>query len=113
VSVITCIHDDYYHCDDKSRKCTVCSRQLSYPFICWDELGGALYICGPCCRRTKRGLMADIVHLSAIVELRAIDTSYHGHTLERTTLTALKDQALTQLAREHALMSEMSRLRRD
>jgi hypothetical protein len=108
VSVITCIHDDYYQCDDRHRKCTICGELLYYPFICWDE-EDALYICGPCCRKYKRGLMADLVQLSAIVELRSIDIAYQGHVLERTSLTDIKDRALLQLAKEHSTMRARAR----
>jgi hypothetical protein len=66
-------------------KCAICdTSHLAYPYLAWR----ALCICGPCCLEIKRGLTADIVHVAAIMELRAL--GYRDDTLERTTYESLR-----------------------
>jgi hypothetical protein len=58
-------------------KCSFCGECFGYPYLEWDDL----FICGPCCKRWKKGLMADLAHCAAVQELK--DIGYPGETLVR------------------------------
>jgi hypothetical protein len=91
MSVINTRHDYHSDCRD-SHKCSVCDDGLDYPFICWVGEGAGLYICGPCCRRIKDGLMADLIQLAATMDLRALKLS--AYTNDTVTLVRSSRQKL-------------------
>ena len=83
--------------------CTICSKKLGLPYVEWH--GTDLFICAPCCRTIKRGLMADMVQAAAIAELH--DLGYRGNTLVRTTRQQVEDDERKQIAAEQQIMTGM------
>lgn len=75
--------------------CIICTKKLSGPFVEW--LGTDLFICAPCCRTIKKGLMADMVHAVAIADLH--DLGYRGETLTRESIRAPSIHGLPATAR--------------
>ena len=61
--------------------CTICNKRLRLPYVEWQ--GTDLFICAPCCRTIRRGLMADMVQAAAIADLH--DLGYREQTLIRST----------------------------
>jgi hypothetical protein len=59
--------------------CTMCNSRLFPPFIVWRG-EASLYICGDCGQSYAQGLMADLIHLKAIKDLKRL---YPAFTLER------------------------------
>jgi hypothetical protein len=85
MNVITnCSHYMYNYY--KNNKCTFCNKPLSIPFIEWHSV----FICGPCCRTIKEGLTADLIHVAAIMDLRAV--GYWSETFARTSIKKLEDE---------------------
>jgi hypothetical protein len=73
----------------KNPTCWVCGERLYHPpFVTWTVHGNSggedMVICAGCCRNLRDGLMADLIHLLAIVDLRAVATHYNNFTLVRT-----------------------------
>jgi hypothetical protein len=74
-------------------KCSICAHTLfCYPFLAWRgrlpagatehlDLAGDTFICGKCCKSNKRGLVADLIQVTAIMELA--DVGYWDRTLTR------------------------------
>lgn len=75
--------------------CIICKEKLWGAFVEWH--GTDLFICAPCCRKIKNGLMADMVHAAAIADLR--DLGYHGQTLKRESIRAPSIHGLPATAR--------------
>src|SRR5690606_8467045 len=55
-------------------KCNMCGSSLSYPFLFWWGEKD-IFICGQCSAKCKEGLMADLVQIAAIMELRRVHSS--------------------------------------
>lgn len=89
-------------------ECIRCSNKLSgYPFLEW--IGTDLFLCAPCCleikngsitdiphhaaqdTRSRRGLLADVIHCAAIGELQAL--GYGDETLVRVTVAEVEQIA--------------------
>jgi hypothetical protein len=94
--VILHINDPMYARLTRDHKCVVCQGTLQPPFLEWNESSG-FCICRECCRTIKKGFMADLIQVSAIMELR--DLGYLGSTFERVDIDVLKK-------REALLMKE-------
>ena len=66
--------------------CTVCGdRQCHPPFVQWRTHADDLILCTDCCRNLHTGLVADMVQVVAIGDLRALSPHYHGQTLTRSS----------------------------
>jgi hypothetical protein len=63
--------------------CSICNGKLRPPFVMWMTCAEDLFFCSQCCRRIKNGLMADIIQVSAIAELNALDDHGGNATLVR------------------------------
>jgi hypothetical protein len=70
--------------------CFRCGGPCHYPFLHWDgkKPERSLFICSRCCHEIKSGLMADLVHLAAIVDLRRL--GYVKETLTRESLSTIE-----------------------
>lgn len=66
--------------------CTVCGEKLFPPFVEWHGRPG-FFMCAECCQSIKAGLMADIIQVAAIAEIRSLraGTYYTGVVLERVS----------------------------
>lgn len=51
--------------------CAMCNSRLHPPFIVWRG-EALLYICGDCGEHHAQGLMADLIHLKAIKDLKRL-----------------------------------------
>jgi hypothetical protein len=51
--------------------CTFCGGPLHAPFVEW-RANPPVYICKCCCMTLGNGIMADIIHVRAIAELRRL-----------------------------------------
>lgn len=72
-----------------SPRCAMCNGRLNPPFIVWRS-EALLYICGDCGETCAQGLMADLIHLKAIKDLKRL---YPAFTLERQVQARLQAQA--------------------
>jgi hypothetical protein len=89
--------------------CSVCGRKpLHYPFLWW--MGETdIYICSTCCTNIKAGLMADLIHITAIVAMQEVNPAYAQYTLRRMSLEDVKrdkervDRELDAIDREMGL----------
>ncbi len=52
-----------------SEKCTRCGDRLFPPYLAWTGKSD-FFLCGPCGERIKDGLIADLIQLSACVQLQ-------------------------------------------
>jgi hypothetical protein len=52
-----------------SEKCTHCGDGLFPPYLAWTGKSD-FFLCGPCGEQIKDGLIADLVHLAAVVQLQ-------------------------------------------
>ena len=50
-------------------KCTHCGDGLFPPYLAWTGKSD-FFLCGPCGERIKDGLIADLIQLSAVVQLQ-------------------------------------------
>ena len=65
--------------------CTVCGdKQYGPPFVQWTTHADDLILCAGCCRSLRTGLLADMVQVVAIGDIRALNPRYHTHTLTRS-----------------------------
>ena len=69
-------------------KCNVCGEKLWPPFIEWHG-DSDIFICGRCCSKINRGLMADLIQCAAISDLQKL---YGGFTLDRRSVKHLEDE---------------------
>ena len=89
MSVITSCKDAYF---PKGEKCTFCGdRQYHPPMVFWTGGDSEVIICGECCRGLAKGLVADMVHVVAILDLKRL--GYHGQTLVRESQQKVDDEA--------------------
>jgi hypothetical protein len=58
----------FAHGNKNAKLCTLCNGVLHYPFLEWES---KLFLCSRCCKKIKRGLTADLIHINAILDLRA------------------------------------------
>jgi hypothetical protein len=86
MTIVTNKHNDYFGW--LGHECCLCAdRVYRYPFLGWSN---QLIICAECCSVNKRGLIADLVHIAAIVELHKVDPEYNGQTLVRCNVSSLE-----------------------
>jgi hypothetical protein len=52
----------------KEAPCALCGGELKVPFVVYSH-GPAACFCSECCTTLRRGLMADMVQVAAIVEM--------------------------------------------
>ena len=64
--------------------CAVCQQPVQYPFLHWDTFN----ICGRCCQRIKRGFIADLIDVVAIMDLR--DSGYPYETFSREQIVTVE-----------------------
>jgi hypothetical protein len=88
MAVITSPSDEEFRGTEIEELCVACrNRPITYPYIFWSARGGDFVLCGECCHTLKRGLIADLIHASAIKDVMALG---HGHfTLEKKRLPAI------------------------
>ena len=68
------------------QKCSDCGGELFYPFMAWSGEPG-IFLCSKCCLGAKDGLIADLIHFAAVVQMR----EYHAHdTLVRRSRRSLE-----------------------
>ena len=72
-------------------RCTVCDGPLRYPFLVWAG-HVKLVICSQCGPNIKNGLAADLIHLTAIVDLQRL--GYDQQTLVRKDTAELEAEAV-------------------
>lgn len=90
------IHKDGDYRNNLGNRCSFCDTKLRPPFVVWDCMPSSeadLLICGPCCRKIKNGLMADLVQVAAIAELH--DLGYRGMTLDRRSHREVSEELAT------------------
>ena len=64
--------------------CAACKEPLrTYPYLLW-LANGDLVVCGECCHKLGRGLIADLIHINAVMEMR--DLGYRHFMLEKKLL---------------------------
>ena len=59
--------------------CHLCARHLEPPYLWWSSKRD-LFVCGACCFNKRDGLIADLIHCDAVVQLQQI---YPRVTLRR------------------------------
>ena len=88
-NVMGVVTDKNHTMDGLGREdCTFCGDRIaSYPHVYW--MGGAetVYICNSCCEDLKQPLMADLIQVSAIMELKTLSPVYTRQTFVRRTST--------------------------
>ena len=85
--------DDFF--DDKNTSiCLNCNEPLHYPFVSWHGFPHNTCIWGECCSHIKSGLMADMIHCSALTEMRGLSGLHNRNdpTLVRRSLRAGLDR---------------------
>jgi hypothetical protein len=108
MSIINCDQDDFYGVaagQPNEKRCFHCGGRLYAPFLHY-AAKAHLCICLKCCRELKRGLTADLIHLSAIAELR--DIGCGGETLTRKLRCNLEQRAEKQAAEARRIEAELS-----
>jgi hypothetical protein len=60
--------------------CSFCGDTCCPPFVHWHAQDD-LFICSDCCRSLRRGLLADMIHVTAVSDLH--NAGYHSQTLVR------------------------------
>jgi hypothetical protein len=83
-------------------RCSLCEGYLHYPFLHWSQ---EIFICGDCCRGIKRGLIADLIQIVAILELH--DQGYHSMTFDRRSLRTLEEETERQWAEENQIICKL------
>jgi hypothetical protein len=68
----------------KEAPCALCGGELKVPFVVYSH-GPAACFCSECCTTLRRGLMADMAQVAAIVEI-----GDRGSTLVRCYVSDLK-----------------------
>jgi len=68
--------------------CTVCGGKLWPPFLIW-RCKADILICGDCAENIKSGLVADLVHITAVREFQRHQPGM-GTTLVRTSVKTLE-----------------------
>lgn len=99
MSVVLSKHDDQF--GGHQGKCSMCGRPVHYPFLHWYEI----LICGDCCQRSKKGFIADLIYLDAIVELHKV--GYGDETFDRKTLKQLDVEAAKRKVEEENAYDEV------
>jgi hypothetical protein len=62
--------------------CAMCrTPPTAYPYLLWADSAGFFVLCGECCHSIKHGLIADLIHIGAILDIR--DCGYRDVTLDR------------------------------
>lgn len=82
---------------DESRCCT-CGDELIPPFVMYCCGGDGLFLCGRCVHHIRDGLTADLLQLSAIVELQQL---YPKQTLVRRDSAKLAEEQRQRWQQQH------------
>ena len=99
MSVILTKAHDYYSSTGKAC-CNQCGHKVYPPFLEWHGETN-FWLCKACVIGCKRGLQADLIHLSAIAEMHKL---YDG---ARLTLDRCSAEAVEEREREPELMGAM------
>jgi hypothetical protein len=86
MSVILSEHDISF-CET----CSNCGGKLHFPYLEWHGKGKVAF-CMRCCHKIKRGLVADLVHMDAMFELRAAGYNYLLVRENEQTYTARQER---------------------
>ena len=68
-------------------ECCFCGKKPHPPLLWWRCEIKDLLVCGPCAKKVREGFTYDLIHLTAIEDMREI---YPQWTLERKRLETLK-----------------------
>jgi hypothetical protein len=91
MSIVNTKYDDVYGVVADHKCCDNCGERLyHYPFLYWSGVDDDILLCSECCKQIKRGLIADIIQLAAIAELR--DIGYGVNTLVRSNVAQLDEE---------------------
>jgi len=84
-------YDHYFDDKSKARCCGCGDAILCYPFLSWvvGSRQSEIYFCGECCQQIKRGFTADLIQVTAIMELQALGSD--TVLIRRTTKEATDD----------------------
>jgi hypothetical protein len=82
VSVVIDKEGDF-HSSLGRKKCNCCGHAIyRFPFLEWSGHGpDNLILCSECCQAIKKGITADLIHITAIADVN--DLGYHQYTLQR------------------------------
>jgi hypothetical protein len=69
--------------------CQLCHSVPKPPSLYWDGPAGELHICERCCNNIRQGLVADLIHITAISELNK--AGYCFQTFDRTTPAEIEE----------------------
>jgi hypothetical protein len=67
--------------------CTICGGHLQYPYLEWhrSNQGEHIRICGKCCQKIKKGFTADLIQITASMELRELYTNSRPVFVRKST----------------------------
>jgi hypothetical protein len=101
MSAVISKYDDHF--GGMNKQCLVCrSKIYRYPFLHWDEI----LICGECCRSIKRGFIADLIHVTAIIDLKKI-AGYSDETFVRKTTKRIDEEGAKEQAAIEKIEDQM------
>jgi hypothetical protein len=75
------LSDEDFSAAGKDDKCSVCGEHLYPPYVFWWGESD-LYFCGKCCCNLRTGLVADLIHVTAIEDLYNATGCYYGLTFK-------------------------------
>lgn len=81
--------EGFCDCFREHSRCCTCGGELVLPFLLYCAGGDGLFLCGQCAHHVRNGLTADLVQLSAIVELQQL---YPNKTLVRRDTATLEEE---------------------
>lgn len=67
--------------ETRANECIICDGPLRAPFFEWNA---KFVMCGKCVHKIKNGLIADLIHLAAIIDLQKL---YPNQTFIRKNTT--------------------------
>jgi hypothetical protein len=95
-----------YHRRNNAERCQLCGGWLQYPFLCWQGntvKDGDINLCNRCCRKIKRGFTADLIHITATMDIHDLYPNA-GTRLVHTTEERLDREGERQKREEEAVM---------
>jgi hypothetical protein len=95
-----------YDCYRNDGSCSLCGGGLRYPFLCWrwfEKKGGDIKICNRCCRKIKQGFIADLIQITAAMDISELYPNA-GTRLVRTTEERLDHEGKRREEKEEAVM---------
>jgi hypothetical protein len=98
--------DDARHRDNL--RCINCGEALWCPYMIWSGAQD-IAVCSGCCVSQGESLMADIVHLAAIHNMRRLIPA-HDYTLERVTINSIRErEARAEEEQQRRILKEVDR----